>query len=98
MSLGNVSFEIEVRDRMIFDLHGQPLVGRIERRPLGNGPGFENAFHLESEVIVPASGFVLLDNEAIGLLLLNYRRKLWGLFEPPLTLVFFEGHGLTATF
>ena len=83
---------------MIFDLHGQPLVGRIERGPLWNGPRLENAFHLEPEVIVQAGGFVLLDNEAIALLLLDFRWRLRSLLEPPLALVFFEGHGLTATF
>jgi hypothetical protein len=41
---------------------------------------------------------VLLDNEAIALFLLEFRRRLGGFFETALALVFFEGHGLTATF
>jgi hypothetical protein len=45
VSFRNGAFEIEIRNRMIFDLHRQTLVGRIERWSLGNGPGFQHAFH-----------------------------------------------------
>ena len=32
------AFEVEVRDRMIFDHHGEPLVSRIERWALRHRP------------------------------------------------------------
>lgn len=36
--LGNHALEIRVLERMIFGAHGEALVGRIERGPLGHGP------------------------------------------------------------
>ena len=37
---------------MILGRHREALVGRIERRPLGHGPGLEHAVALEAEVVV----------------------------------------------
>jgi len=49
---------------VVLDLHREALVGGIERRPLGHGPGLENAVMLEAEVVVQPPGSVLLDDEA----------------------------------
>jgi hypothetical protein len=44
---------------MILGLDGEALVLRVERRPLGDGPGLEDAVKLEPEVIVQAGRRVL---------------------------------------
>src|SRR5690606_10078305 len=46
---------------MILDVHGQPLVRRVEAGALGDGPALERAVELEPEVIVQAAGVVALD-------------------------------------
>ncbi len=45
---------------MIFDVGGQVLHAGIERRPLGDGPGFQYAIDFQAEVIVQARGVVAL--------------------------------------
>jgi hypothetical protein len=56
---------------------GQPLVRRVQGRPLGHGPGLEDAVHLQAEVVVEAARGVLLDDEGegafVGLLTLRLR-------------------------
>ena len=63
VALGNDALEIAVLDRMVLDHHGKPLVGGIERRPLGHGPRAQHAFHLETEVVMEPGGRVLLHDE-----------------------------------
>ena len=55
---------------MIFGLHRQPLVLRIERRPLGHRPGQQHAVPFEPEVVVQVRGEVLLhaEEELVALL------------------------------
>ena len=48
---------------MIFHFHGQALVGRIDRRALGDGPGLEDAVQLQAQVIVQMARGVLLNHE-----------------------------------
>jgi hypothetical protein len=48
---------------MVFDLDRQPLVGRIERWAASDGPGFEDAIKLQSQIEVEASGIMLLNDE-----------------------------------
>ena len=52
LTLRDRAFEIPVVERMIFHLHGQALVGGIDRRALGDGPRFEDAVQFKSQVIV----------------------------------------------
>ena len=78
---------------MILDLHGEALVGRIERRPLGHGPGFQHAFHLQAKIIVQARGVMLLHHEAVPSFGCEFRRRLWRLLELALSFVFFQCHG-----
>src|SRR5579862_4486237 len=77
---------------MIFDLHGKTLVSGVKRRTLGHGPRFQHAFHFETEVIMQAGGVVLLYDEAMRRLLLDFAGRLGRFFEAPLPFVFFEGH------
>ena len=77
---------------MILNLHGEALVGRVERWAFGYGPGLEHAFHFEPEVVVQAGSPVLLHHEAVAGFLLQLGGRLRRLFEAALTLVLFEGH------
>ena len=79
---------------MIFDLHGEPFVSRIERWTFGNGPGLQHSCHFKAEVIVQAGCFVLLDYKATAFFLLDLRRRFRRLFKTSLPFVFLEGHEL----
>jgi hypothetical protein len=48
---------------MVFDMHGQPLHRRIEARPLGHGPTFEDAFEFQAEIIMEMAGRMLLNDK-----------------------------------
>jgi len=52
--LGMVPSKSRVIERMIFDFHCKPLVARIERGALCDGPGFEDAAELEPEIVMQA--------------------------------------------
>ena len=78
--------------RMVFNLHGEAFVLRVERRAFGDGPRLQHAFHLQAEVIVQARGAVLLDDEAPLLAFVQFWRRLGRLLEVSLAFVFFEGH------
>ena len=60
----NDALEIQVLDRVVFDLHGQPPLPWVERRAFGHGPADEDAVDLESEVVVQSGGAMALDDEA----------------------------------
>jgi hypothetical protein len=64
LALGDRAFEAAVAQRVILDVDGDLLLGRVEARPLGNGPGQQHAVELEAEVVVQARGSVLLHDEA----------------------------------
>src|SRR6202007_543299 len=63
----NCSLEVAVVERMVFHLHRQAPVVRIERRALWHRPGVEGPFELQTKVEVQVSGGVLLNNKAQGL-------------------------------
>ena len=46
LPLGNGPCEIGVGKRVVLDLHREPLLGRIERRLLGDRPALEHAVGL----------------------------------------------------
>jgi hypothetical protein len=52
---------------MVLDLHGQPSLGGIERRPLGHGPRAERPVVFQPQVEMQVTGGVLLDHEPQGL-------------------------------
>src|SRR5690606_36274947 len=56
----NDSFEILVIKRMVLHHHGQAFIGRIERGTLGHGPAFQNALHLNTEVVVKSCRMMTL--------------------------------------
>ena len=57
------AFERAVLDRMILDVHRQPLRLRVERRPFRHCPRQQHAFPFEPEVVVEMAGEVLLHAE-----------------------------------
>src|SRR5262249_5538917 len=60
---GDHALEIGVLHGMVLDVHGQPSLLGMHRRPLGHRPALQHAVHLEAEVIVEAAGRVLLHDE-----------------------------------
>ena len=63
LALGDDAFEAAVLHGVVFDLHGEALVGDDVAGALGDGPGFEDAVPAEAEVVVEVRGGVLLDDE-----------------------------------
>jgi MFS family permease len=59
---------------MILDMHGEPLGGGIEGRPLGHGPGEEYAVVLQAHVVVKVAGQVFLHAEETRLAAAGRRR------------------------
>jgi hypothetical protein len=49
---------------MVLRHDSETLVGRIQRRTFGYGPGFENAVDLQAEIVVKASSGMPLDHES----------------------------------
>jgi hypothetical protein len=62
----NDALEVAVLQRMILDVHGEPLVGRVERRSLGHGPGHEHAVELEAEIVVQMARGMLVNHEELA--------------------------------
>src|SRR4029077_19030326 len=62
LSLGNGSLERVVLDRVILDLHREPLDRRVEARPLRPSPALHHAIELEPQVEVQVARGVLLDD------------------------------------
>ena len=96
VALRDHSFEAGIVQRMVFGLHGQAFVGRVQRRALGHGPGLERSVDLEAEVVVQAPGVVLLHDETVSASgdRASFSRRLGGLVEPSFVAILFEGgHG-----
>src|SRR5208282_2240650 len=61
----NRAVETSVLERMVFGLHRQPFVGRIERRAFWNGPRFQDPVDLETEIVVQPPGVMFLDDKPV---------------------------------
>jgi hypothetical protein len=48
---------------MVFDVHGETLLVRTYRRPLGHGPALQHAVDLEPQIVVEPPRRVLVDDE-----------------------------------
>ena len=59
----DLALERRVRERMVLDVHGEPLLARLERDALRHGPARERAVPLEAEVVVEPPRVVALDDE-----------------------------------
>ena len=62
-SLGNHTLEIGIFERVILDLHSEPLYPWIEARSFRQGPTLEHAVELQPEIVVQAPRGMLLDDE-----------------------------------
>ena len=79
---------------VVLDVDREALVARIERRPLGAGPGLQDAVALEPDVIMQSPGGVLLDDEEERAAPLGQRRRRLGRgVEGPLGGVLVERRG-----
>jgi hypothetical protein len=58
------ALELAGRERVVLDRDGEPPVGRIHGRALGDGPGPQHAALFEPQVEVQRRRVVLLDDEA----------------------------------
>ena len=63
VAIGDHALELAVLDRVILDVHRQPLVGGVDRRALRHRPRQQHAVVLDAEVVVQRGGQVLLDAE-----------------------------------
>ena len=61
------SLEVEVLERMVLDVHRQPLCIGVERRALRDGPAEQHAGGLEPEVVVQAAGSMALHDETVAI-------------------------------
>src|SRR5271156_2712123 len=64
ISRWNDALEVAVFQRMVLDGDGKMLVGGIHRRAFRNRPRAQDAFHLESKIVVEASRGMLLNDES----------------------------------
>ncbi len=78
------ALEVHVVDGVVLDVHGEPLVGRIRRRPLRHRPGLQHALELEPEVVVSPARGVLLHDEPLAAR--RARRRTAPGFDPPFAL------------
>ena len=64
LALRDRAFEIAVIERMVFHLHRQPLVMRVERGAACHCPGLEDAVELQPKIVVQPGRSMFLDHEA----------------------------------
>ena len=64
LALGDGALEVAVVERMILDLHREPLLARIEGGPARHRPGLEHAVIFETKIVMQPRGGVLLNHEA----------------------------------
>src|SRR5437868_6510011 len=64
-AFGDHALEVEVVERMVFDMDGQPPGPGVERRALGHGPAGQDPADLEPEVVVQPAGPVAVHDEPV---------------------------------
>ena len=63
VAVWNAALELGIGEGMVFHLHGEALVVRIGRGPLGHRPGAQHAIHLQAHVPMQVAGAMLLHHE-----------------------------------
>src|SRR3954447_20964597 len=61
------AFELVVFDRMVFDLHREPLLARHQTRAPRRRPALHHAVEFEPQIVVQPGGSVFLDDELVAL-------------------------------
>src|SRR5262249_25142620 len=94
LALRDRPLERSVLERVVLDVDGEPLLRRIEARPLRHRPALEDAVELESEVVVePARGVLLhAEEEPVRTPLRDRALGLGGAAQVALLPVDVEGH------
>src|SRR5215471_6954542 len=64
LSLGDISFEIPVVERVILHLDREALVVWIEGWAFCHRPGLKDAVEFEAQIVMQATGSMFLNNEA----------------------------------
>src|SRR5262249_9731593 len=92
LSFRDDSLEAAIRDRVVFDVHRQPLDRRIETRPLRHGPALKYAVELEAKVVMEMTGGVFLNDERESAARRLRAGRLGRLVEMSLAVVVSEAH------
>jgi hypothetical protein len=77
---------------VIFHLHRETLVCRIERWTFWDSPRLQHTFHFQTEIVVETRGAMALHHKSVSRLLLNFWRGLRRFREAPFAFVLLEGH------
>src|SRR5262249_37051304 len=96
LSFGDDALEIAVVEGVILDMHRQPFVPRIEARSFRDRPAFEDAFELESKIVMEPRSAVLLHDERpmpFARLFGHLARGLRSLLEVALAPILAKPHG-----
>ena len=67
LALRDRALEVAIFERVILDMDRQTLLARHQARPARHRPALQHAVHLEPQIVVQASGGVLLDDVAVAL-------------------------------
>ena len=92
IALGDHALETAVVNGMIFGQHRKTFLGRIQAGAFGNGPGSKHAFHFEAEIVVKPRGVMLLNDEAVAAVFLDFAGGFRRFIEPALPFIFIEAH------
>ena len=65
-AFGDDALEVDIFERMVLGLDRQPLVGRIERRPLRHRPALQHAADLQPQIVVVGRRMMLVHDEAVA--------------------------------
>ena len=66
LALGDHALEVDIFERVVLGLDGEPLVGRIERRPLRHRPALQHVADLEPQIVVVGGRVMLVDDETVA--------------------------------
>ena len=66
LALRDLALEVGVVERMVLDVHREPLVAGHQARPAGDGPARQRVADLEAEVVVQPPRRVLLHHEGVA--------------------------------
>src|SRR5579884_2625825 len=90
----NGAFETAVIERMILNFDRETPVAAFHGKPFGNGPRFQNAFHLQSKIVMQMARGMFLDDELQPFFFArrDFARRLAGLPKIAFAFVFFKAH------
>ena len=95
LALRDRAFESVVLDRMIFDVHGEPLFAGHQARTARHRPALHHAIEFEAQIVMQPRGRMFLDHKGIAAALDLPAARLCGDIEAALCTIFFERHGPT---